>query len=803
MNKINWSKLDSAVCIQNTDDNYIFNNQLQKICKLSKEFINSQNKTESIIGIIGDRGSGKSSLLRTVENKLKDDYFSLGVLDPSTFDESMSIIELFINCIFQYLIKKNLEDQPSGLKENLLAKLKKITKILADYNAGTQSFYRDYAYTEILYNLETRVNMTKLINELVKNFIDYVNYTDNSKHSKIAIYIDDVDIVSNSKVYKLLEDIRKYLAGNMLVVIAYRNEQLFESVLHEKIIENKVLLDNKLLTVEQLKEQVSRYIEKLIPVHNRVEVMNTENLLEVRLDRLLYDLAEEKGKIDIPDGSLHIKDWIYKNLERKLRLKLVAVDNSENTVYNLPTNLRGILQLVRLIIEDLRVLDFNVQSSHVSLALYTDDLLYNLNTYMKYFVNNLSGSLPTKIYNIIATWQSRDYKAKNYYTCSAVIDLMSSYPIRSKFQDEYRSVSKLTSYQIYNVTLGDVHRVLDLYKNGDSSLEGHYFVYAMKVLYSAELLTQYLSALKSKFKSNNVSEYEQYLSNYLVLINARIIFEGFTYINDGEKAMVIKYTGDNVNLKKEHTNPLYKYLMYTNIAFAGDIRRAIDTQKFVNSPFYYRPIVNYDLFPNNSALIIDTKYPIDPFSFVGQKWYIEETINTCIDNISYNKYVFYSMFDIDIFMRLNYGRTDANPPKTLERILRKINLVVSRRNYKRNYFEHDLLDNISNGIFNNYVDNDFSGADIFSAEILSDLDKLNFALNATDKDFKELKKPQAIEILNKLLQSNLNKSDKETVWGYLNTLSQLRRQVSNEMKKFIKDMVNKYDIELNAEDTDE
>ena len=42
-------------------------------------------------------------------------------------------------------------------------------------------------------------------------------------------------LADNVKIYSLLEDIRKYLAGNIIVITAFRSSQLFDAVLSEKL----------------------------------------------------------------------------------------------------------------------------------------------------------------------------------------------------------------------------------------------------------------------------------------------------------------------------------------------------------------------------------------------------------------------------------------------------------------------------------------------------------------------------------------------------------------------------------------
>ena len=96
-------------------------------------------RRESIIGIVGERGSGKSSLLRTACKALKSErYYVLDVLDPNVFDDSMSILELFISQIYRKL--QEFETDHSDIDEytsiDLYSRLKQISKILSDFQSG-------------------------------------------------------------------------------------------------------------------------------------------------------------------------------------------------------------------------------------------------------------------------------------------------------------------------------------------------------------------------------------------------------------------------------------------------------------------------------------------------------------------------------------------------------------------------------------------------------------------------------------------------------------------------------------------
>lgn len=733
--RIDWQRMNSIITVSNAQKDYLFSQQLEKVVGLCDEIVGSdQLKHESILGIVGERGSGKSSFLNTVKEKLSDEkYYVMDILDPSVFDDSMGIIELFVSQIYKFIVENEKDNYESAAQE-LHEQLQDIIKLLADFQVGKESFYRDNTYKEVLENVKQRVNMPQLIKKLVAEFLSYLNTYANKniqKYKGIVLCIDDVDLVSNDKIYKLLEDVRKYLAGNVIVITAFHSMQLFDAILHEKLQENSVLINEKSITSDQVRNQVARYLEKLIPVNNRVGLYESEDLLKKSYISVLTGIVkcngpfseQEKKEIikeyfsetGLPvDESISVREWVYLALSSRLRLKLEAVDNMENTIYNLPSNLRGLLQLIRLIVDGM---------DHISLLEYdildktakslckdnADKMIKNLELYENYFCSNLSEVLPTDLRNIIEQWKKSKYNAKNYLVCNELLKI-----IEKKSKDALIGLPKYYLQQHYNISIGDVYSVIEVYKSvfGEKE-EVRYFVYSLKVLYSVELLSNYLRACN--FFDEYSADNKEALNTYLTLINAKIIPDYFVYFTENTN------TDMNLMVSKEALgNPdaiqTCRNLFFSSVAVNSHIRRAIPVfnanisavqrreleQSLKARPYdtyKYGRLIDYDMSDGFNDLIDGNAYPIDPLAFVGQKWYVKESFFN-------NYYVFYSVFDIDALVRFNYGRGEGDKVQVISSLVRRLRNILSGYDvyplFKKRDYEKNLIAGMSAPIF--YID---------------------------------------------------------------------------------------------------
>lgn len=705
--KINWQKMNSIITVKDVKDDYLFSEQLKKVKSRCNEIVESNYlKHETIIGIEGERGSGKSSFLSTLKLEFSD-YYVMDIVDPSVFEDSMSIIELFVSRTYKYITETENENFESA-SQKLLRQLREITKVLSDFKAGNKNFYRDNTYEEVLSSIKTRVNLREAIEKLVSGFLSYVNATNKSgsSYKAIVLCIDDVDLISNDNIFKLLEEVRKYLAGNIIVIAAYYSRQLFDAVLQQKLQESGKLWEAKSINMDQLRDQVARYLEKLIPVNNRIVLFDSENILNKNYVSVLSAIIDEdykyssSEKIEIINsyfaerslprvemGDSSLKEWIYKALDRRMRINLTPVDKREDTVYNLPVNLRGLLQLIMLIAENMHDVDLFEKEGREDFVDLSKRIITNLEIFDAYLYCNLIEVLPNRLSRIIDLWKKSEYDAKNYIICNELINQIEKIDLTSAY-----NLPKYNLYLPYNISIGDVYDVLETYKSvvGIDEKE-RYFVYSLKVLYSIELLKNYLNAGIYNYK--NPDYWNQSLEVYLSIINAKIIPESFSYFTANLNVLKeLKFNSKVINKdldvseenKYDDLRKLYKNIYYSSIASNSEFRRSIPVSSTVSSRriesprrrertyevYKYYRLYNFEICDDFEDFVEAYQYPVDPLAFAGQRWYVS-------DSFFRNHYVFYSVFDIDAFVRFNYGRGDSDIKNALSFLMRKIYCILT------------------------------------------------------------------------------------------------------------------------------
>ncbi|MGL5043142.1 MAG: hypothetical protein ACRC6X_08635, partial [Culicoidibacterales bacterium] len=560
--------------------------------------------------------------------------------------------------------------------------------------------------------------------QLLKAFLQFVD------RKKLIICIDDIDLVDNDIIYNMLEDIRKNFSENILVILAYRSEQLNNSILSSKIEKERNLIEKGQITVDEVREQVGKYVQKLIPLENMVYLFDAEYhytqkialvMESIKIDNIQEFIekhnqskcfeagdSEDRNVVYLKklDGETSVIDWIVAIIYLKTRIRIIPVDAREKTANNFPNNLRGMLQLLELADQELEVVAFTDNSDNSDSIAMHKVLLKNIRRYRRYMIELSKEGLSYELSNYIAEWGKTEAENKNFYIYRALSErLFARLKNNSMDRDEhnagrsdrYRTPiseheklinSLLNCYQVepYNISIGDVYDIFEHFKRIEIvKKETFFFVYIMKIIYSMELLEQYIQAkIESDFPEeresnedvelmdNRIEDLRRnnfHLLNYLSLINVKISPTIFDYRIGSPVMRYYKYV-DPTGLYNNFINKV----SYSVISISGNISRetrymGTNTRKIRNSALKYRNYFCY--FASTDYLNDNSEFLFDPYAFLGKIDYIKNIIET------QDKYVFYSLFDIDKLVRVNYNRSGRVKDSRTEQMLKKVNEVFT------------------------------------------------------------------------------------------------------------------------------
>lgn len=685
----------------------------------------SETEKNKAICIIGDRGCGKTSLLRSVMKELKNqktngkdaDFYVTNLIDPSIFDDSLSINEFFISVLADEIKNTPVDDCRSGWNSernnnrlNFNNKLDEIMNVIADLKSNKERFYEERHAADIVSSIQNRSKFKHRLHEFIEAFYAVKGY---SQKPKMVVCIDDLDLVKNKHIYQMIEDIQKCLNGNCIVLLAFREIQLLNAIQDHLIAQNTQLMGNDIVSITEIKDQSLQFYEKQFPVSRRFYLRGQKEFFsESPATVLLPFFKGTTSESEFSNMDLH--GFMSKLVRDKLALPLDPIDEKEKVHLIYPNGLREILAFIRMMMEmkDIRNND----------ELLKDNLKENLKTYRNYILYRAKVNLNTKSFSILDEWSKTSVKNKNSYICSQIDIILKSVSKELNIPPENGFLA-IESVQSYNVTIGDVIRFLNELKSRCAFNEDiMYFCYLIKVLYSIELLTAYLDLKAEDLNKNvdapvddddgNLNEEEEDENAtresdefcfpntpYSELINCTFMPDGFKYVSARCSSNAVNYISilnDKDELEKEEEEKkklreLAGQIAYSRIMGKSQIWNEARPKSSGASGFYsFRPLYHDQIFLSETEMEKKNKinYRADPFSAVLKKSYLQAAERN-------KSYVFYSLFDVDAFMRITFYNKKKKGYR--EYIYRKINRLLCNKTDEGTHspYEEELRKSIS------------------------------------------------------------------------------------------------------------
>lgn len=590
-----------------------------KGCDFSKFKHKIQN---NIIAFLGNRGSGKTSCMRTTTNICRNkhaDWLILDEIDPSFFDDTHNILDIFIGTLYG-IFKKEMKNWEclSRCKQDELRKInddfRKVKSALR-YVKGNIEFENEYETDELLH-LDEGVRLNQLLYNLISGLLKYKN------KNFLLVSIDDLDL-NISCSYEMLEQLRKYLMlPNVAIIIAARFDQLFDNICvvltkHYKDIPARV-------SQKDVAEMAERYLNKVLPLSRRCEMPLVDSYMDAIM--LLDDEEDDSNKDSERLVSVRVPDIIF----RKTRYLFYNTAGIPSLV--IPRNLRDLRMLVSMLLgmED-----------------YIDENKTNQEVFKNYFFNEWMGIIEPEYRPFIRRLLDEDDLSKlNRFVVSNLYELfLKEDDPWEQLAQEVKDSDKQnlnTTYarrrnllsnilnprnSYWNMSVGDVVTIMNAVRDRHDSAQIFSLLFVITSFYSIKLYETYNLMTDMTGKEGLTMPTEQTTSNpelktsiradipsYFRLVGgAFFASSGDSFIPMGaadresrekriinagalmpEIRSVVKEYKELINTKGSKIPDMLKarlrmceFFMLT-VAERADLKRGID-RRLINEPLYFSP----------------------------------------------------------------------------------------------------------------------------------------------------------------------------------------------------------------------
>jgi len=285
--------------------------------------IDSNTRIHETITILGNRGSGKSSLLLSIEENiskdLKEKIVFLRPIDPTLFESRQNILITLIALIQEEInkyIKCQNEDNDQMYSEWLQSLRKLAEGLRALDGVGKNSLESDmWSDSKII--LEKGLKQTISEEKLEDNFYKFLDKSLELLNKEFFLLsFDDID-TNFTKGEEVLETLRKYLRYPKVITILAGDMDLFIKLIRQKNWPQfTTLLQNNDYTQEQIKSTIDhleeQYLLKVLPGTYRIELLNLYELLNSYSFQFVYKKAindnEKNQFVELSKNNTNNKD---------------------------------------------------------------------------------------------------------------------------------------------------------------------------------------------------------------------------------------------------------------------------------------------------------------------------------------------------------------------------------------------------------------------------------------------------------------------------------------------------------------
>lgn len=486
------------------------------------DFKNNDIWRNNIFAFIGERGSGKTSCMRSIvhlleepqnsqlDNEvLKRNFYALDMIDPSFIDNESNILGVILATLYKKFLNHS-HNVNEGLKFKLA---ESFARVQHDFSRMmTESAIPDDDL-ESLSSLSAAVDLRTSMYDLIDRFMKYMG----KENAILLISVDDIDLHSRDAT-KMVEQIRKYLVlPNVIVVMAVKLDQLAKL---KRLQYSREYWDQKqTLNDKNLDEMVDRYITKLVPYNHRVYMPEST---------VYWDAGLHINHKDIPCYQFEaVRQAVPELIFRKTRY--LFYNSAVKTSFIVPDNLRELRQIIRLLVDMKDYWQYDGDGKVIAEE-YNNKDVFKKYLFESWMMNHLDADSQKGIKELASISEAIQINA------TALRIIRDKFEKDKFFETKDSPISNIlkSNNQVYNIAIGDVLAIIDLLERKDITLEQMHFLFMIKTIYSMrlyEFYDEYIEELNDKKELNGEMTSERVLArvlyedmklpNYLKLVGGR------------------------------------------------------------------------------------------------------------------------------------------------------------------------------------------------------------------------------------------------------------------------------------------
>lgn len=273
----------------------------------------------NMIALYGEWGSGKSSVLKTIESNLSKDKYKLIWIDM--WKEESDYTNLSVKILNRILSSLDIKTETKKSILKAFFVLGKGVKI----NAGIISYDMNPAFEQLNKELENE----EKVENFISSFQDQIDKYYKKTGKKVIVFLDDLDRCDSNNMLNIIYNVKLLLSTQNVIFVFGIDKDAITLALKNKY-------NNEANKAES-------FLEKIFPISFNMphEIMNKENI-DIIIRRVSDDLKEDayenirnffdKMKFNNPREIIKVVNK-YKLIEKELETKnLLNIKNEWNII---------------------------------------------------------------------------------------------------------------------------------------------------------------------------------------------------------------------------------------------------------------------------------------------------------------------------------------------------------------------------------------------------------------------------------------------------------------------------------------